>query len=205
VQVNEKIDLSFSLVLRSALRQDPDIILVGEIRDEETAQIGLRAALTGHLVLSTLHTKDAATTPIRLIDMGAPHFMVGASIHAVLAQRLVRLNCESCAEPHRPDAHEIAWIEAEFGSSVAGASFKRGRGCSHCNSVGLSGRTGIYEMLEITPELTQTLNRNETNEFMALAAQAMRGRSLKHQALELASAGRAPVSELIRVASELGD
>jgi MSHA biogenesis protein MshE len=205
VQVNEKIDLTFSLVLRSALRQDPDIILVGEIRDEETAQIGLRAALTGHLVLSTLHTKDAATTPIRLIDMGAPHFMVGTSIHAVLAQRLLRLNCESCAEPHQPDPQDLAWIEAEFGAPPADTTFKRGRGCSHCNSVGLAGRTGIYEMLEITPELTSALNRNVPNEFMALAEHAMLGRSLKHQALVLAAAGRTPVSELIRVASELGD
>jgi MSHA biogenesis protein MshE len=137
--------------------------------------------------------------------MGAPHFMVGTSIHAVLAQRLVRLNCESCAEPHTPEAHDLAWLHAEFGEALAAASFKRGRGCSHCNSVGLVGRTGIYEMLEITPELTQALNRNETNQFMTLAERAMLGRSLKHQALQLAFAGRAPVSELIRVASELGD
>src|SRR3954464_15729802 len=111
VQINDKIDLSFSVVLRSALRQDPDVILVGETRDEETAQIALRAARPGHLVLSTLHPKDAGTTPIRLIDMGAPHYMVGTSIHAVLAQRLVRLNCESCAEPYEPDAGERAWLE----------------------------------------------------------------------------------------------
>jgi MSHA biogenesis protein MshE len=205
VQINEKIELTFSSVLRSALRQDPDIILVGEIRDEETAQIGLRAALTGHLVLSSLHTKDAATTPIRLIDIGAPHYMVGTSIHAVLAQRLVRLNCESCVEPQAPDAQDLAWIEAEFGGSVGDIGFKRGRGCSHCNGVGLLGRTGIYEMLEMTPQLANALNRNETNVFMELAARAMQGRSLKHEALALARLGRAPISELIRVASELGD
>ena len=111
VQVNEKIELSFARVLRSALRQDPDIILVGEMRDEETAQIGLRAALTGHLVLSTLHTKDAISTPIRLIDMGAPAYMVATSVHAVLAQRLVRLVCESCAEPYKPEGHEARWLE----------------------------------------------------------------------------------------------
>jgi MSHA biogenesis protein MshE len=205
VQVNEKIELSFSSVLRSALRQDPDIILVGEMRDEETAQIGLRAALTGHLVLSTLHTKDAATTPIRLIDMGAPYYMVGTSIHAVVAQRLVRLNCESCSAPQAPDPTEAGWLAAEYGASAAQHVFKRGRGCSHCNGTGLLGRTGIYEMLEMTHEMTAALNRNDTNGFMALATAGMQGRSLKHQALQLVAAGRAPVTEAIRVASELGD
>src|SRR3954463_607018 len=110
VQVNEKIDLSFARVLRSTLRQDPDVILIGEIRDEETAQIGLRAALTGHLVFSTLHTKDAASTPLRLIDMGVPPYMVATSVHAVLAQRLVRLICESCAVDTTPGAHEARWL-----------------------------------------------------------------------------------------------
>jgi MSHA biogenesis protein MshE len=205
VQVNEKIELSFSAVLRSALRQDPDIILVGEMRDEETAQIGLRAALTGHLVLSTLHTKDAATTPIRLIDMGAPHYMVGASIHCVVAQRLVRLNCESCSEPQAPDANEAGWLSAEHGAGAGKLAFKRGRGCSHCNGTGLLGRTGIYEMLEMSHEMTAALNRNDANGFATLAAASMQGSSLKHQALQLVAGGRAPVSEAIRVASELGD
>jgi MSHA biogenesis protein MshE len=205
VQVNEKIDLSFSAVLRSCLRQDPDVILVGEMRDEETANIGLRAALTGHLVLSTLHTKNAATTPIRLIDMGAPYYMVGTSVHAVLAQRLVRLNCESCAEPRTPDAQEQGWLQNEYGIKPGEHQFMRGRGCSHCNGVGLLGRTGIYEMLEMTPDMVHTLNRNQTNEFMALAEAATRERSLKHRVLQLAVQGRSPVSEVIRMASELGD
>lgn len=205
VQINDKIDLSFSVVLRSALRQDPDVILVGEIRDEETAQIALRAALTGHLVLSTLHTKDAGTTPIRLIDMGAPHYMVGTSIHAVLAQRLVRLNCESCAEPYEPDAGERAWLEREYGAPAVAASYQRGRGCSHCNSTGLAGRTGIYEMLEISPDMIAALNRNKADEFRTLAESALRGHSLRHQALEIVKAGRAPIEEVIRMASELGE
>jgi MSHA biogenesis protein MshE len=205
VQVNDKIELTFSLVLRSALRQDPDIILIGEMRDEETAQIGLRAALTGHLVLSTLHTKNAATTPIRLIDMGAPHYMVATSVHAVLAQRLVRLNCESCVKPYAPEPAELAWLSNEYGSKVDASKFKRGPGCSRCNGTGLLGRTGIYEMLEITAEMVQALNRNQNNEFVALAERALERRSLKHQALQLALDGRAPVSEVLRVASELGD
>ena len=106
MQVHEKIDLSFSRVLRTALRQDPDIILIGEMRDQETAEIGMRAAMTGHLVLSTLHTNDAITTPIRLLDMGVPRYMVALSIQMVLAQRLVRVICENCSAPHHPEPHE---------------------------------------------------------------------------------------------------
>jgi MSHA biogenesis protein MshE len=205
VQVNDKIDLTFSVVLRSALRQDPDIILVGEIRDDETAHIGLRAALTGHLVLSTLHTKDAATTPIRLIDMGAPYYMVGTSIHAVLAQRLVRLNCESCVDSYAPDRAEITWLAREYKMEVDARAFRRGRGCSRCNGTGLSGRTGIYEMLEMSPDMVSALNQNRNNDFVALSEEALRDRSLRHQALQLVLAGRAPLSEVVRVASELGD
>ena len=205
VQVNEKIDLTFSSVLRSTLRQDPDVILVGEMRDEETATIGLRAALTGHLVLSTLHTKDAATTPIRLIDMGAPYYMVGTSLNAVIAQRLVRLNCESCSEPAVLAPQELGWLSREYSPGPAQQPFKRGRGCSHCNGTGLLGRTGIYEMLEMSAEMVSALNRNQGNDFVTLAEQATRGQSLKQHALRLALEGRAPVSEVIRVASELGD
>jgi len=205
VQVNDKIELSFSVVLRSGLRQDPDIILIGEMRDSETAQIGLRAALTGHLVLSTLHTKNAATTPIRLIDMGAPYYMVGTSIHAVLAQRLIRLNCESCVHNEAPDAAELAWLAHEYQTPIDGRLFKRGRGCSHCNGTGLSGRSGIYEMLELSPAMIATLNENRSNDFAKLADEALRGRSLRHQALQLALSGRAPASEVVRIASELGD
>jgi MSHA biogenesis protein MshE len=156
-------------------------------------------------VLSTLHTKDAATTPVRLIDMGAPYYMVGTSIHAVLAQRLVRLNCESCVRPRPLDAGEHAWIKREYSIEVDPARFKRGHGCSHCNGTGLAGRTGIYEMLEVSPDMSSALNQNRNEEFVRLAGAALRGRSLKHQALELALAGRSPVGEIVRVASELGD
>src|SRR5690606_28253325 len=129
VQINDKIDLGFGRVLRSVLRHDPDVILVGEMRDQETAQIGLRAALTGHLVFSTLHTRDAASTPLRLIDMGAPAYMVSTSLHAVLAQRLVRLICESCAESDDLSPQTHAWLDACHEHVPADARFMRGRGC----------------------------------------------------------------------------
>ena len=205
VQVNEKIDLSFARVLRSTLRQDPDVILVGEIRDEETAQIGLRAALTGHLVFSTLHTKDAASTPLRLIDMGAPSYMVATSVHAVMAQRLVRLICESCKAEALPDGEEGRWLEAMIGPEWRGRTYYRGRGCSHCNGTGHTGRTGVYEMLEMTPDLVRAANTADPNAFLAAARPHMRGKTLTDRALELVAAGRTTVAEALKVAVALED
>jgi MSHA biogenesis protein MshE len=203
VQVNEKIDLSFARVLRSTLRQDPDVILIGEIRDEETAQIGLRAALTGHLVLSTLHTKDAASTPLRLIDMGAPSYMVATSIHAVMAQRLVRLICESCAVDVEPGAEEARWLESMVGARRSEHRYRRGQGCSHCNGMGYTGRTGVYEMLEMTPDLVRAANRADPNEFLEAARPHLRGRTLTDRALALVFAGKTTVAEAMKVAVQL--
>ena len=201
VQINEKIELTFARVLRAALRQDPDIILVGEMRDEETAQIGLRAALTGHLVLSTLHTKDAASSPIRLIDMGAPNYMVATSLHAVLAQRLVRLNCESCAGPYQPDGLEQRWLVARPDDSGEPARFMRGRGCSNCNGTGFQGRIGVYEMLEMTPDLVRAASSSDTSLFAEVAKRQLEGRTLGRNAYKLAAAGRTTLDVAIRVAS----
>ena len=204
VQVNDKIDLSFTRILRSALRQDPDIVLVGEVRDAETAQIALRAAITGHLVLSTLHTRDAASTPIRLIDMGAPNYMVANSLHAVLAQRLVRVSCESCAEPYQPDAHELDWLRHVLGAAPERTAFARGRGCTHCNGTGFRGRTGVYELLEMTPVLVDAASRNELSGFMHAASQQIAGRTFLRHAIELALAGRTTLAEVMRI-SEVED
>jgi len=205
VQVNEKIDLTFARVLRSVLRQDPDVLLIGEIRDQETAQIGLRAALTGHLVFSTLHTMDAASTPIRLVDMGAPGYMVATSVHAVIAQRLVRLICESCTVEHAPDGHEARWLEAVMGAEWTKRKFRRGRGCSHCNGTGYAGRTGVYEMLEMTPELVRAANRSDPNLFIESAHRHLKGRTLTDHALALVLAGRTTVAEAIKVAVQVED
>ncbi len=203
VQVNEKIDLTFARVLRSTLRQDPDVILVGEIRDEETAQIGLRAALTGHLVLSTVHTKDAASTPLRLIDMGAPSYMVASSVHAVLAQRLVRTICETCVADAQPNAQETRWLEAIAGSTWSGKRFRRGQGCSHCNGIGYVGRTGVYEMLEMTPDLVRAANVADPNTFLEAARPQLKGRTLTDHALALVYEGRTTVAEAMKVAVQL--
>src|SRR5207245_11664470 len=128
VQVNEKIELTFSRVLRSALRQDPDVILIGEMRDVETAQIGLRAAITGHMVLSTLHSRDAASAPLRLVDMGVPRYMVAYSLQAVVAQRLLRVTCESCRVPPHADPQDAHWLRG-VGRDPAPGQVLAGRGC----------------------------------------------------------------------------
>jgi MSHA biogenesis protein MshE len=205
VQVNEKIDLSFARVLRSTLRQDPDVILIGEIRDEETAQIGLRAALTGHLVFSTLHTKDAANTPLRLIDMGAPSYMVATSVHAVIAQRLVRLICESCIVDVVPDAEEGRWLESVVGPKWTAGRYSRGTGCSQCNGLGYAGRTGVYEMLEMTPDLVRAANLADPNAFLATAKTHLAGRTLTDRALALVAAGRTTVGEAMKVSVQVED
>jgi MSHA biogenesis protein MshE len=207
VQVNEKIELTFARVLRSALRQDPDIVLVGEMRDQETAQIGLRAALTGHLVLSTLHTNDAASTPIRLLDMGVPRYMVGSALQVVLAQRLVRVVCESCAQPYEMTTNEHEWLQAEAVNVNSNTShtFLRGRGCAHCNGTGYKGRTGVYEMLEMTQEVADAANHQDPAHFMKAARKQMAGHTLRAHAVALARIGRTTLSEAMRITNQLDD
>jgi MSHA biogenesis protein MshE len=203
VQVNDKIELSFARVLRATLRQDPDVILVGEIRDPETAEIGLRAAITGHLVLSSLHTRDATSVPFRLLDMGVPPFMVASSLQAMVAQRLVRKTCENCAEPHPPTPQEAGWLTAVAGEGGAGTRTLRGRGCSACNGTGYTGRLGVYEMLEMDSELAQAATRVDPAGFTAIARERLRGKTLAHRAYDLVSAGRTSVAEAMRTAGDL--
>ena len=204
VQVNEKIDLSFSRVLRSALRQDPDIMLIGEMRDQETAQIAMRAAITGHMVLSTLHTNDAVSTPIRLLDMGVPRYMVAMSIQAVLAQRLVRMVCEGCATDHAPLPSELTWLSLEIGDEAKNRRYVQGRGCSQCNGTGFQGRMGVYEMMEMTAPLSEAVSHEDPKHFIKLARQSMGGWTLRRHAVTLAVNGKTTVAEAMRV-SNVGD
>jgi len=205
VQVNEKIELSFERVLRSALRQDPDVILVGEMRDQPTVETGLRAAITGHMVFSTLHTNDAVSTPVRLLDMGAPRYMVALSLQLVLAQRLVRVICESCITDHEPLPHEREWLRLELGDGVDQHRCKRGKGCSHCNATGYVGRTGVYEMLEMTGPVVEAANRDDIQNFVQVAREQMAGRTLRRHAAQLAAAGRTTVEEAMRISNQLED
>lgn len=205
VQINEKIELSFERVLRTALRQDPDIILIGEMRDQATAEIGMRAAMTGHLVLSTLHTNDAISTPIRLLDMGVPRFMVALSVNLVLAQRLVRTVCGACSAPYTPDPHEAAWLKYELGDDVAGRGYRKGLGCAQCGGTGYSGRTGVYEMLEMTEELVTATNNDDPGAFVAAGRRQMAGETLRRDAVRLVVAGRTTIDEAMRISTQSED
>jgi len=203
VQVNDKIELSFARVLRATLRQDPDVILVGEMRDPETAEIGLRAAMTGHLVLSTLHTRDAISTPFRLLDMGVPAFMVATSLQAVVAQRLVRSICEHCSEPQALSPQQSAWLASVAGERAKAIVPRHGRGCAACNHTGYHGRQGLYEMLEMDAELTQAATHGDPAAFLAAARRRLQGRTLVDHGVELVRLGRTTVSEAMRMASDV--
>ncbi len=202
VQANDKIDLTFSRVLRAILRQDPDVILVGEMRDPETAQIALRAAMTGHLVLSTLHTNDAASTPVRLLDMGVPAFMVATSVQGVLAQRLMRKVCSHCKAPHTPTPQEQVWLSRANADAQAEAAYIQGAGCDRCLGTGYSGRRAIHELLEINTALAESLAHNEPARFVQAARAAMAGRTLRDQAIALAREGVTTLAEAMRVSAQ---
>jgi MSHA biogenesis protein MshE len=203
VQVQEKIELTFGRILRSALRQDPDVILVGEMRDQETVEVGLRAAMTGHMVLSTLHTNDAISTPIRLLDMGAPRYMVAMSLHLVLAQRLVRIVCESCMTEHKLLPSEREWLRHEVGEEAESHTYRHGVGCPQCNNTGFLGRSGIYEMLEMTRPVVQAANSSDPAQFLEMARRQMHGHTLRRHAAGLAMQGRTTVEEAMKVSSQL--
>jgi len=205
VQVNEKIDLTFTRVLRSALRQDPDVILVGEMRDAETAQIGLRAAMTGHLVFSTLHTRDAAGTLFRLADMGIPRFMVVSSVQAVIAQRLLRTICASCIEPYSPTPQENEWLKMEGVVVEQSVSLRHGRGCSHCNGSGYQGRTGVYEILEMNREMLAAANHEDVTQFMQAAREHMKGKTMLDYAITLVRLGKTTVAEVMRISDRMAE
>ncbi len=205
VQVHEKIDLSFERVLRSALRQDPDIVLVGEMRDQMTAEIGMRASITGHMVLSTLHTNDVISTPIRLLDMGVPRYMVALSLQMVVAQRLVRVVCENCGEAHTPTPAEHEWLKYELADKVDAYSYKDGRGCSQCNGTGYTGRTGVYEVLEMTNDLVEAINHEDTGLFVQAARKQMAGQTLRRDAVRLVVNGRTTIDEAMRISNQFED
>jgi MSHA biogenesis protein MshE len=201
VQTNEKIGLDFARVLRSFLRQDPDVIFIGEIRDHETAEIASRAAMTGHLVLSTLHTNDAISTPGRLVDMGIPPYLIASTLLAVVSQRLVRLSCKHCAAPYQPDEDEVQWLLQGLGVDTLPerAQLKRGCGCPRCNNIGYQGRTGVHEILTISPPLARALRGGTLQEFETAAQEAMTGATIAHRVLQLVLDGRTTVAEAMKV------
>jgi MSHA biogenesis protein MshE len=206
VQVNGKIGLDFARILRTMLRADPDVILVGEMRDRETAEIGLRAAITGHMVFSTLHTLTASATVNRLLDMGVAGYMVATALHGIVAQRLVRQVCPDCTQPSEPDDHQLAWLQAQVGSRPAGGmKFQMGSGCTYCNLSGYRGRAAIYELIEVDRSLADAIRRADPQGFADAARAQVGYTSLTRSAIDMAAGGKTTLAEVIATTSGLDD
>jgi type IV pilus assembly protein PilB len=195
VQVRENIGLNFAAALRSFLRQDPNIILVGEIRDFETAEIAVKAALTGHLVLSTLHTNDAPSTVNRLMNMGIEPFLVASSLNLVCAQRLVRRICKNCSEPHPtpPQVLMNAGFNAEDAKTVVP---NKGKGCEKCNNTGYKGRVGLYEVMEVTEDLRELI-------LVGASALELRRKAVDEGMITLRGSGLRKVKEGVTTIDEV--
>ena len=194
VQVNTKAGMTFSAGLRSILRQDPDIVMIGEMRDSETAEIGIRAAITGHLVLSTLHTNDAASTIVRLVDMGIPAYMVATSLIGVIAQRLVKVLCPKCkkARISTEEENELMGIDKSI-------SIYEANGCPECNNTGYTGRTAIHEIIQATAGVSTLIAEGAGKEQLEEAAKKNGTKLLRDNVSELVQLGSTSIDELVRV------
>jgi general secretion pathway protein E len=199
IPVNRRAGLGFASALRSMLRHDPDIIMVGEMRDRETAEIAIQAALTGHLVFSTLHTNDAVGGITRLVDMGIEPYLVSATVEAILAQRLVRVLCDACAEPYRPSSNELATAP----KGVAG-NFRRARGCDVCSGSGYRGRRGIYELFVPSEHVRSRVAQGATLDEIRTLARNDGLVTLREAAWQAASTGVTSIAEVLRVTVEEG-
>jgi type IV pilus assembly protein PilB len=198
LQVNDEIGRTFAAALRSFLRQDPDVILVGETRDLETAQIGIRAALTGHLVLTTIHTNDCPSTAARLLDMGIPPFLVSSALLLILAQRLARKVCGDCKESYEADEESLVPY-GHVPEGLGRVPFYRGKGCQTCNFTGMKGRVAIYEVMPITPEVRDLILRNAPTAEIREVARTQGMRSLRQNGLQKVLDGITTVEEVLRV------
>jgi general secretion pathway protein E len=201
IQVNPKIDLTFANGLRSILRQDPDIIMVGEIRDRETAEIAVQSALTGHMVFSTLHTNNAAGALTRLVEMGIEPFLAASSIVGILAQRLVRKICPHCKEAVTPPSELLDQLGDEC-TLPANPQFYRGRGCSHCMNIGYWGRSGIYELLHVDETVRELLLQDKDAATIKQAALRQGMQSLRSAGVAQALEGVTSLDEILRVTQE---
>jgi general secretion pathway protein E len=201
VQVNPKIDLTFASGLRSIVRQDPDVILIGEIRDTETAEIAIQSALTGHLVFSTLHTNDSASAITRLRDMGIESFLISSSVNAILAQRLVRIICPACREEYTPDLEELKKLGVAAAEG-AEKKFYRGSGCAACHHTGYRGRRGIFELMLLDKEMKSLiLKTSDSNAIKQLAVE--KGMiTLRQDGVNKIFEGLTTIEEVFRVAQE---
>ena len=188
--------------MRSILRQDPDIILVGEIRDAETARIAVQSALTGHLVLSSIHATDAASALYRLLDMGIERFLVASALTGVVAQRLVRKICSSCKAPYAPPAHELAYYKDSGGPPKR--VFSAGIGCSYCSGTGFRGRVGVYEILQVDDEVRYALVNNAGPQEIRELTSKLGMRSLREEAARLIATDVTTIDEVMHTVYTLG-
>jgi type II secretory ATPase GspE/PulE/Tfp pilus assembly ATPase PilB-like protein len=202
IQVNPKTGLDFASGLRALLRHDPDIIMVGEIRDEETAEIAIHSALTGHLVLSTLHTNTAAGSFPRFLDMGAEDFLLASTVNVVLAQRLVRKICTSCITKYSPEKTVVDKLSKELGVSLEKQKFYKGKGCTKCNNKGYSGRIGIFEVLGVTEKVRNLITQKTSSEEIHKQAISEGMVSMLDDGLNKVSSGLTTIEEVIRVVRE---
>jgi general secretion pathway protein E len=198
IQVNHKIDLSFAIALRAILRQNPDVIMVGETRDQETAEMAINASLTGHFVLSTLHTNDASSAPTRLIDMGVQPFLISSSIVGILAQRLIRVLCKECKEATKPTEFELALMGKELPSN---SKVYKPTGCPKCNGTGYSGRTNVAELLIMNDEIRALILRQADASTIKKAAMKAGMTTLRQNAVNLILDGSTSIEEIIRAVS----
>jgi type II secretory ATPase GspE/PulE/Tfp pilus assembly ATPase PilB-like protein len=195
IQVNPKAGLTFALGLRHILRQDPDIIMVGEIRDVETLQMAIQASLTGHLVFSTVHCNDAAAAAARLIDMGTEPFLITSSIIGIIAQRLVRCICPACREPYTPSEELLARLGLKQNGSI---QFYRGPGCGECRGTGYHGRTSVFEILLPDQAIKNAILKRDSAGNIRLLARQSGARSLQEDGFEKVLTGVTTVEELLR-------
>ena len=204
VEIRHEIGLDFARVIRAMLRQAPNIILVGEMRDLETAQMGIQASLTGHLVFSTLHTNDAPSAVTRLIDMGVPAYLVSSSVVAIMAQRLVRIVCQKCKQPYHPGqtALEAAGITPE---QEATATFLKGKGCGHCNGTGYRGRMGLFELMLMSSKIRQLAFRSAPTHEIRQAAISEGMKTLYMDGIHKVLKGATTLEEVLSVAKATED
>ncbi|MFC1710518.1 GspE/PulE family protein [Patescibacteria group bacterium] len=202
IQVHPKVGLTFAAGLRSLLRHDPDIIMVGEIRDKETAEIAVHSALTGHLVLSTLHTNNAVGAIPRLLDMGVEDYLISSTINVILAQRLVRRICNSCIVPYKPTQVILDRFKKEYGADLTNHKFYKGKGCNKCNMSGYSGRVGIYECLEVTDTIRESIAKKVSADQLSEQAVNEGMITMLLDGINKVQAGQTTIEEVLRVVRE---
>jgi type IV pilus assembly protein PilB len=196
MQINSQAEVTFATGLKSILRQDPDVILVGEVRDAETARIAVQSALTGHMVMSSLHATDSAAALVRLLDMGIEPFLVASSVVGVVAQRLVRRICPSCIAPYTPTASELAWFD--FLDGPPKDSWFAGEGCNYCSGTGYRERIGVYEILEVTDEIRHALVTGSAPDELRQLAKKQGMRTLADAAIDLVTRDVTTIAEVVR-------